>query len=201
MCVCQGPHCARALVDGRCCVGRKLNPGPLISHGAEAELQISACDGMKIPHAARQVAELPLNEKTRLASFNETLASPLPSSTCVCRDDTQAIMDDVAAREVPVYFEVEEEIISAPSKVCFWYWSALPTACFIHQAPSMGWLRSLLVGQRGANHLHICSKPLLKMGALQTGSSALTSTIYSRQGGGGGLGPGFRVLLDRRVTK
>lgn len=26
-------------------------------------------------------------------------------------------MDDVAAREVPVYFEVEEEIISAPSKV------------------------------------------------------------------------------------
>lgn len=31
----------------------------------------------------------------------------------------QAIMDGVAAREVPVYFEVEEEIISAPSKVCF----------------------------------------------------------------------------------
>ncbi|CAN0422941.1 unnamed protein product [Ectocarpus sp. 12 AP-2014] len=28
----------------------------------------------------------------------------------------KAIMDDVAAREVPVYFEVEEEIISAPSK-------------------------------------------------------------------------------------
>lgn len=26
-------------------------------------------------------------------------------------------MDAVAAREVPVYFEVEEEIISAPSKV------------------------------------------------------------------------------------
>lgn len=26
-------------------------------------------------------------------------------------------MDDVAAREVPLYFEVEEEIISAPSKV------------------------------------------------------------------------------------
>lgn len=26
-------------------------------------------------------------------------------------------MDDVASREVPVYFEVEEEIISAPSKV------------------------------------------------------------------------------------
>ena len=26
-------------------------------------------------------------------------------------------MDDVAAREVPVYFEVEEEIISAPTKV------------------------------------------------------------------------------------
>lgn len=26
-------------------------------------------------------------------------------------------MDDVAAREVPVFFEVEEEIISAPSKV------------------------------------------------------------------------------------
>ncbi|CAM9431576.1 unnamed protein product [Ascophyllum nodosum] len=28
----------------------------------------------------------------------------------------KAIMDDVAAREVPVYFEVEEEIISAPTK-------------------------------------------------------------------------------------
>eukprot|EP00752_Nemacystus_decipiens_P008016 g7163.t1 len=28
----------------------------------------------------------------------------------------KAIMDDVAAREVPVYFEVEEEIVSAPSK-------------------------------------------------------------------------------------
>lgn len=26
-------------------------------------------------------------------------------------------MDDVAAREVPVFFEVEEEIISAPTKV------------------------------------------------------------------------------------
>lgn len=29
-------------------------------------------------------------------------------------------MDDVAAREVPVYFEVEEEIISAPSKVRYY---------------------------------------------------------------------------------
>lgn len=43
-------------------------------------------------------------------------------------------MDDVAAREVPVYFEVEEEIISAPSKV----WNANPTTCCLHRAPSMG---------------------------------------------------------------
>lgn len=28
-------------------------------------------------------------------------------------------MDDVAAREVPVYFEVEEEIVSSPSKVMY----------------------------------------------------------------------------------
>ena len=32
----------------------------------------------------------------------------------------QAIMDDVAAREVPVYFELEDEIIAAPTKV--WKW-------------------------------------------------------------------------------
>lgn len=39
------------------------------------------------------------------------------NACAACRSSrVQAIMDVVAAREVPVYFEVEEEIISAPTK-------------------------------------------------------------------------------------
>lgn len=47
-------------------------------------------------------------------------------------------MDDVAAREVPVYFEVEEEIISAPSKVVGIHRSACsPNAATKPLAPSL----------------------------------------------------------------
>ena len=48
-------------------------------------------------------------------------------------------MDDVAAREVPVYFEVEEEIISAPSKVMHRSANAVPLGGRVIISASVCW--------------------------------------------------------------
>ncbi|CAM9320577.1 unnamed protein product [Sphacelaria rigidula] len=56
----------------------------------------------------------------------------------------KAIMDVVAAREVPVYFEVEEEIISAPTK------ASICTRCHYRLQRSKARVQELLVSGKGS---------------------------------------------------
>lgn len=79
----------------------------------------------------RYTSHLQREAVKRLVVFPRGYCQRVCSSSVSLRGrvSCQAIMDVVAAREVPVYFEVEEEVISAPSKASNRRISSNPRKC------------------------------------------------------------------------